>query len=339
MAKLPDQSFDYDLPLMRLARDWTKLAAEDHLGGQFVDLGKYRQDMQKCLLDNSILGYIASGPPKDGGGDRIQGDLVAFEDLVRLAGLSRITMSLPATVLTELASSKFPPEKQARIENVCRRVRIKVQTETLRLTIGQRTYGVFHGHESVDTSRPEEWLQELLEPEKDPSIPSEDYEHYLMASLGQQPFLSMDYRLVQKMSRALTRQVEVAEGKVKGKSIPKLRPPLKAPVLTPTIYLKQMIRANPAWQHQLSLARTEPDSSVCYTLRMKLTAIGQGLADVLQGQGTGSEEEQSLRVEWTRLEQKLQSNQCHLGFFSDWPEECQPDRWKKLDKPQTEETI
>lgn len=338
MAKLSDQSFDYDLPLIKLARDWTVQADLNVSDPPRITWGDYQASMCSCLIDNSVMSWFASGPGNDNGKERRAGDLAAFEDLVRLAGIGKITMSIPKSVLEEIQKAKFADEVKEKVNDICRRARLKYQTDSIRSVVGQRTYGSFQDGFTTGDEGLDELLKELFEPEADPSVPAEDREHYLMACLGQQPFVTMDYRLVGKIASAIAKQVELIEGKVKGKSIPKQRPPLKAPVVTPSAYLNQVLLNQPTWKRQLELARTEPDSRVCYDLRQQYAAIGQQLAEPIQSDNGSAEERRSLEVEWARLEKQLHDNRCNLDFFENWPEELRPERWKQIEQPGQQRT-
>jgi hypothetical protein len=336
MAKMPEQSFENDAPLIKLAYAWTRLSSDDDWDAAPYPLGKYRQTMAKCLVDGSILGWIATGPGEGNRRARRERDLAAFGDLVRLAGLKLISISLPKTVVDEMAKAKYLPEATTRIQAAITSSRMKIQTEAIKWTIGQRPYGTFHNLQGADDTSPGEWLQKLLEPDKATGIPPTDYDHYLMACLSDKPFLTMDYKLAEALVKALRREVEIVEGPKE--RIPKNRPPLKVPVVTPSVYLNQLLAVNPDWRGQLDLARLEDDSRLCQDLRNQYAAVGYRLVELLEGGDRTSAESIELRAEWERLEEELLSGHCQLGFFDRLPPELKPTRWKELDRPSTDET-
>lgn len=331
MAKLPDQSYDHDLPLMKLAAALTKLSAEENSTADArIPFGGLKKNFGSCLIDTSAIIWTVAGPGEGNGRERRQRDIDAFQDLIRLSGLRLLSLRMPSSVRDELAKGKFPEPVKNHINQLLTGGRVTLQTEAIRVTVGQRPYAVSQDAPEAESHGLDEELQELLASEPDPSIPAEDREHVITAILSHCPFVTMDYRLVQKMVKAIEKQVELVEGEVRQKQIPKRRPPLLAPVVTPSVLLQQLFFNHPTWTRKLELGRQEPDCALCEGLRRKLAYVGMELVELLKTSLSDPDHLSAREKDFENITADLVANNCCDKFFEDLPEEYQPDYWKTL---------
>jgi hypothetical protein len=329
LAKLPDQSYDHDLPLMRLAAALTNLSVEENPNSSTnIRFGGLKEKFRTCQIDTSAISWTVSGPGEGNGRERRQKDIEAFQDLIRLSGLRLLSLRMPASIRDELVKGKFPNPVKSQINQLLDGGRVTLQADAFRATAGQRPYAVSQDAPEAESHGLDEELLELLASEADPSIPAEDREHITMAILSHRPFVTMDYRLVQRMAKAIEKQVELVEGEVRQKQIPKRRPPLLAPVVTPSVLLQQLLFNQPTWNRKLEMGKQEPDCALCEGLRRKLAYVGMELVELLKASATDPDQLAAREKDFETISAELVANSCCDKFFEDIPEEYRPDYWK-----------
>lgn len=237
-----------DVSLMKLASELTRLSALDDLSASRIDFGDNQSRMISCLIDNSVLSWWLSGAGNDNGHERRERDIVAFNNLTRLAELELLRMSIPHSVLEELSKAGFSDDKKQKLSDLFARVRMIDQTVAFEFN---RTKSFVVNQEPTSDRLGCSASSPLSPCGKDPNLPRMDRPHYEMATVGRQPFVTMDYKLVSRMSRAINEQIEIIEGRIKTKDLPETWPLRRAPVVTPSMYLKQLILNNPAWEVKL----------------------------------------------------------------------------------------
>lgn len=331
MKQLPNQSFDNDLEVMELAAALSESSANKNADATQIDVPlRHRRILTSSLVDSSVFSWVANGSPKTGDAERIERDLKAFEDLTLLAAIGLIKLHIPASVADELAKGRFSCEAKSKILTAIRLGRMKIKAESMRLAAGQKPYGIQHASLSALSLSYDDQLRQLLEASPDPTVPKEDQEHYLMACLSGFSFISMDYRLCGRIAGAITKQIAVVKGENKQKPLPKTRPPLRVPVVTPSLLLRQVMYNQQGWETRLELARTEPDCRKCHDLRRQLAHVGQELATLVIDCDADPHQVSVLEVRFCELEQQLQNGKCNADFFNDVDEEWQPAYWRSL---------
>jgi len=331
MNRLPDQSFDYDLELMKLAAELSELSARENLDEKQIHVPlRHRRILTTSLVDTSVLSWVAKGSPDNKGALRLERDLKAFGDLTLLAGIGRIKLHIPASVVDELEQGRFSSEAKSKISNTIRLGRMKIKAAATRFAIGQKPYGIEHESIAAALSPYDDDLRELLAASPDPAVPKEDQEHYLLACISGFSFVSMDYKLVERMSGAIKKQIAVVKGENRQKTLPKSRPALRVPVITTSLLLQQIMYHQPEWKAQLALARTEPDCRICDDLRRQFLFVGQELATTLIDPEADSHHVCTLKGQFQAMEQQLQQNRCNSAFFDGFEVEWRPDYWKSI---------